>query len=193
MAMWLACGPKGTTWSRLKTSTSSSTKRCWRPPPAATLKCQHGICMPTSRNSPSPHPARRLLPWSWSSRWLTSTDEGFFFISHCTLASCRMKRFLPFRAVFSESPLSSRTAECQEKQEDNYCPNLSLLVVFKPLKTAFVWKLGEFVLISRNGGATFASFFFQADRCGSVYAECMFDLDVAWIASPGSGSRRPEP
>lgn len=123
--------------------------------------------------------------------------RGIFlhFSLHFSLLQDVASRLLPFWAVFSEStqvPLSSRTAECHEKQDDNYCANVSLSVFFKPLKSAFVWKLGEFVLINRNGGATFA-FFFKTDRCGPVYAECMFDIDAAWIASPGSGSRRPEP
>uniref|UniRef100_A0A3B4YIB7 Receptor-type tyrosine-protein phosphatase F n=1 Tax=Seriola lalandi dorsalis TaxID=1841481 RepID=A0A3B4YIB7_SERLL len=67
-----ACVPRGTTWSRPKISTFSSTKPCWRLPPVATLRCWPATCTPTSRNSPSPRPARRLLRWSWSSRdWPT--------------------------------------------------------------------------------------------------------------------------
>lgn len=72
--------------------------------------------------------------------------RGIFlhFSLHFSLLQDAASRLLPFRAVFSEStqvPLSSRAAECQEKQEDNYCANVSLSVFFKPLKTAFVWKL----------------------------------------------------
>lgn len=102
--------------------------------------------------------------------------RGIFlhFLLHFSLLQDVASHLLPFRAVFSEST--------------QLFLSLKRLLLFENL-VSLCWlaEMVELLLLF------FLFFFFKTDRCGPVYAECMFDIDAAWIASPGSGSRRPEP
>lgn len=66
MSRW--CAPRGTTWCRRKTSTSSFTMHCWRRWPAGTPKSLRGTCTPTSRGWRRLNQEKMSPAWSWSSR-----------------------------------------------------------------------------------------------------------------------------
>ena len=68
-ATWRWCARRGTTWCRRRTSTASSTRPCWRPWPAGTLRWPPGVCTRTCRSCPRWRAGSTSPAWSWSLRW----------------------------------------------------------------------------------------------------------------------------